>query len=194
MNAAAPDARPDRESGGSTDPGAGAGVTAHGGGSAGDVARPKELARLDAVSAAASAGAEADAGGRGTTGAVWRLSEAGRQLDANLVRLEAGATVAAHAEPELDVLFLAVAGCGTLTAADGSTIALTPHALVWLPRGSRRALTAGPEGLAYLTVHRARPGMRIRLPDDPVLLRQLEEREAEAEFGAGSGGSAGRRR
>jgi|GEM_PF-1207871 len=139
-------------------------------------------------------------------GALWRLAEPGRQLDANLVRLPPGARVAAHAEGVLDVLLLAVAGSGSLRpepipagggaetgggaagggavvgggaaggaeaaggAAEGSTeaggarseeIALAPGAAVWLPRGSRRSLSAGPDGLAYLTVHQRRPGLAV---------------------------------
>jgi hypothetical protein len=34
--------------------------------------------------------------------------------------------------------------------------------LLWLPHGSTRSITAGPQGLAYVTVHRRRPGMQIR--------------------------------
>ncbi|MFE4537148.1 hypothetical protein ACFRKB_19040 [Streptomyces scopuliridis] len=40
-------------------------------------------------------------------GALWRLAEAGRQLDATVVRLPPGAAaVEEHAEPDLDVLLL----------------------------------------------------------------------------------------
>jgi quercetin dioxygenase-like cupin family protein len=94
-------------------------------------------------------------------GALWRLTEQGRQLDSNLVRLPPEARVAPHVEPDLDVLLLVVAGGGTLETDDGART-LAPSTLIWLPRGSSRALTAGDEGLAYLTVHRARPGMTIR--------------------------------
>ncbi|MGW4347553.1 cupin domain-containing protein [Streptomyces sp. NPDC004690] len=96
-------------------------------------------------------------------GVLWKLAEAGRQLDANLVRLAPGGRVAPHAEPELDVLVFVVAGDGVLGAgtadqprplAEGST--------VWLPHGSTRSITAGPDGLSYLTVHRRRPGLWIR--------------------------------
>jgi hypothetical protein len=38
---------------------------------------------------------------------------------------------------------------------------LLPGELVWMPRGSTRSLTAGADGLAYLTVHQRRPGMQI---------------------------------
>ncbi|MBS2963364.1 hypothetical protein KGA66_09930 [Actinocrinis puniceicyclus] len=115
-------------------------------------------------------------------GALWRLAEPGRQLDANLVRLPPGATVEPHTEPDVDVLLLPVAGHGTLRTEQGQ-IALTAHALTWLPRGSRRSITAGPDGLAYLTVHRARTGLRIRLPTDPQALARLEQREEEQEGG-----------
>ncbi|MGK5500416.1 hypothetical protein [Streptomyces sp. URMC 125] len=97
-------------------------------------------------------------------GALWRLAEAGRQLDANLVRLPPGAEVGGHAEDDLDVLLLVVGGGGELEDAAGARRALAPQALVWLPRASRRALRAGPEGLVYLTVHRRRPGMTVRGP------------------------------
>lgn len=42
--------------------------------------------------------------------------------------------------------------------------AVEPGAVVWLPHGTRRALFAGPSGLAYLTVHRRRPGLAIGSP------------------------------
>nr|WP_155074169.1 hypothetical protein [Streptomyces taklimakanensis] len=101
----------------------------------------------------------------GQGGALWRLAESGRQLDANLVRLAPGAVVGEHAENELDVLLLVVAGGGELEDATGARRALAPQALVWLPRTSRRSLRAGPAGLVYLTVHRRRPGMSIRDPE-----------------------------
>jgi quercetin dioxygenase-like cupin family protein len=99
--------------------------------------------------------------GPDAAGALWRLAESGRQLDANVVRLPAGRRVGTHAEPDLDVLLLVVAGGGTLHAAEGAR-PLTPGLLLWLPHGSTRDLAAGPDGLAYLTVHRRRPGMQIR--------------------------------
>ncbi|MDQ0774749.1 quercetin dioxygenase-like cupin family protein [Streptomyces aurantiacus] len=95
------------------------------------------------------------------SGALWKLAESGRQLDANLVHLPAGRSVDAHAEPDLDVLLLVIAGDGTLVTPDGPE-ALTQGRLVWLPRGSTRGLTAHGEGLSYLTVHPRRPGLQIR--------------------------------
>ena len=94
-------------------------------------------------------------------GAVWRLAEPGRQLDANLVRLPPDARIDTHVEPDLDVLLCVVAGDGILDTAVERQ-ALTQGSLLWLPHGSSRALTAGKGGMSYLTVHRRRPGMRIQ--------------------------------
>ncbi|MDR3080123.1 MAG: hypothetical protein LBV60_04215 [Streptomyces sp.] len=94
-------------------------------------------------------------------GALWRLTESGRQLDANVIHLPATHRVDTHTEPDLDVLLLVLAGDGTLTAPD-STQHLGEGALFWLPHGSTRSLAAGEHGMSYLTVHRRRPGMQIR--------------------------------
>jgi quercetin dioxygenase-like cupin family protein len=94
-------------------------------------------------------------------GVVWRLAEAGRQLDANVVNLSAGQVIGSHTEPDLDVLLVIVAGSGTMSTVSGPLL-LLPGELVWLPHGSTRSLAAGADGLAYLTVHQRRPGMQIR--------------------------------
>ncbi|MGW2486184.1 cupin domain-containing protein [Streptomyces sp. NPDC001606] len=96
------------------------------------------------------------------SGVLWKLAESGRQLDANVVRLAPDTRVAAHAEPRLDVLLMVVAGDGVLgqgTAEEPRPLA--EGALVWLPHGATRSITAGPGGLTYLTVHVRRPGMAI---------------------------------
>ncbi|WP_333774624.1 cupin domain-containing protein [Streptomyces sp. IBSBF 3136] len=96
-------------------------------------------------------------------GVLWKLAESGRQLDANVVRLAPGDRVASHREPHLDVLVLVVRGDGVL--GKGSADAPEPlaeGALLWLPHGSTRSITAGGSGLTYLTVHRRRPGIRIQ--------------------------------
>ena len=98
-------------------------------------------------------------------GALWRLAEPSRQLDANLVSLPPNAEVGVHREPDVDVLVVAVAGHGTVHAESGP-VPLSAHRVAWLPRGSSRSITAGPDGLAYLTVHRARTGLRIRSAAD----------------------------
>jgi quercetin dioxygenase-like cupin family protein len=101
------------------------------------------------------------AAGSAEAGALWRLAEPGRQLDANLVRIPPGGHIDTHTEPDLDVLLYVVSGDGTLgTAQDRQP--LTPGSITWLPHGSARSLTAGKDGMSYLTVHRRRPGMQIR--------------------------------
>ncbi|NBM17911.1 hypothetical protein GUY61_20320 [Streptomyces sp. GC420] len=96
-------------------------------------------------------------------GAVWRLGQEGRQLDANLVRLPAGAAVGASVERDLDVLLYVTGGDGRLET-DNGIQELGPGCVVWLPHGTRRALSAGAEGLVYLTAHRRRPGLTVRGP------------------------------
>ncbi|HLT67675.1 MAG TPA: cupin, partial [Microbacterium sp.] len=68
----------------------------------------------------------------------------------------AGDGIAEHAGPELDVLIHVIDGSGTL-ATEAGGLALEPGALVWLPKRSRRAITAGREGLRYLSVHGRKP-------------------------------------
>ncbi|MFH8474674.1 cupin domain-containing protein [Streptomyces sp. NPDC018000] len=115
---------------------------------------PRVLAVLDDLLTAAAPDAR---------GALWQLAEQGRELDANLVRLLPGAEVGEHQEDVLDVLLVVIAGSGRVVAG-GDSLDLTPTTVVWLPRTSRRALVAGPEGLAYVTVHRRRPGLAIKPP------------------------------
>jgi hypothetical protein len=68
-----------------------------------------------------------------------------------------------HTEPDLDVLLLVMAGDGVIDGAQGPQ-PLAEGALLWLPHGSTRSLSAGDRGLSYMTVHRRRPGMRIGRP------------------------------
>lgn len=51
-----------------------------------------------------------------TIAILWRLSETGRQLDANLVHLAARQHIDLHAEPDLDVLIIVMGGSGDLRA------------------------------------------------------------------------------
>ncbi|GAA1553206.1 hypothetical protein GCM10009789_03400 [Kribbella sancticallisti] len=94
-------------------------------------------------------------------GARWTLAEPGRQLDANLIHLPAGRRVDTHTEPDLDALLVVVAGSGTVGTPDDAQPVANGN-LVWLPHGSTRNITAGENGLSYLTVHRRRPGLQIR--------------------------------
>lgn len=95
------------------------------------------------------------------SGARWTLAEPGRQLDANLIHLPAGHQVDTHTEPDLDVVLVVVAGDGAIGTPDG-TQTLAEGNIAWLPHGSTRSVTAGTDGLSYLTIHRRRPGLQIK--------------------------------
>ncbi|MCL6292984.1 hypothetical protein PV749_25070 [Streptomyces sp. ID03-2B] len=118
-------------------------------------ADPRILAVLDTLLASAAPDER---------GALWQLAEPGRELDANLVRLPPDAEVGEHQEDVLDVLLVVLAGAGSVRAGGGRVLDLAPSTALWLPRTSRRALAAGPDGLVYLTVHRRRPGLAIKPP------------------------------
>jgi uncharacterized protein (DUF2249 family)/quercetin dioxygenase-like cupin family protein len=104
------------------------------------------------------------------SGAVWKLQARGRDLDSNIIALPPGGSIDTHTGPDLDVLIHVLAGSGRLTT-ELSTIDLTPGALLWMPRRSRRQFTAGPEGLRYFTVHQRRQALLLdtsRLHDHPA--------------------------
>ncbi|MFF7970180.1 hypothetical protein [Streptomyces sp. NPDC007905] len=96
-------------------------------------------------------------------GVLWKLTESGRQLDANVIRLAPGDRITSHCEPHLDVLLLIVSGDGGLGKGPSEKPEpLTGGTLLRLPHGSTRSITAGGSGLASLTAHSRRPGMRIQ--------------------------------
>lgn len=100
------------------------------------------------------------AGDADPTGAVWSLPIADRQLDANVIRLAPNGGVDEHVGPDLDVLLYVLSGSGELATAL-APVPLKAGSLVWLPKRSRRAIRAGADGLAYLTVHPRRPALTI---------------------------------
>ncbi|OMC41184.1 DUF2249 domain-containing protein [Mycobacterium sp. IS-1264] len=101
------------------------------------------------------------------TGAVWKLQARERDLDSNVIALSAGGTIDSHAGPDLDVLIHVLSGGGRLTTEAG-TIDLSPGALLWLPRRSRRQFAAGPNGLRYLTVHQRRQALVLEPLKSPA--------------------------
>lgn len=117
-----------------------------------------DLPRVVADTNALHAEPDADAG------AVWRLEPAGRQLDANVIRIAADGQIEAHLGPDLDVLLHILAGSGQIVTAT-DPIHVQAGGLVWLPRRSRRAILAGPDGLTYLSVHPRRPALTIATRD-----------------------------
>lgn len=95
----------------------------------------------------------------GIGGVVWKLPHEG-DLDGNLVRLAAGRSIDAHVNDEVDVLLVVRTGGGELTV-DGERHPLDTTTVALVPRGTSRSITAGPEGIAYLSIHRHRSGLHI---------------------------------
>jgi len=95
-------------------------------------------------------------------GAVWSLrhNSPDTELDVNLVRLEAGATIVAHVNAELDVLIVIQSGSAGVLI-DDETHDLLPGMLAFVPKGATRAIAAGEAGCGYLSVHRRRPPLEV---------------------------------
>src|SRR5918992_2426515 len=92
-------------------------------------------------------------------GVIWALAGSG-DLNVNLVRFEAGGGVGEHVNEEVDVLFVGVAGSGSVRV-DGEEHVLSAGTLVFAPRGARRSTGTSSGVFAYLTVHRRRGPLRI---------------------------------
>lgn len=92
----------------------------------------------------------------GGEGAIWTL-DGSEDLNANLVRFEAGKVEVAgeHTNDEVDVLFVGLSGSATVVV-DGEPHPLEVGRVVLAAKGSRRSVTSETESLAYLTVHRRR--------------------------------------
>jgi quercetin dioxygenase-like cupin family protein len=121
-------------------------------------ARPRILCDPAAVAAGSDPGA---------AGAIWKLQSRDRGLDANVIQLPPGGAIGRHEGPDLDVLLHVLRGSGQLGTELG-TLDLRPGALVWLPRRSQRQFTAGPGGLAFLTVHQHRPAAGLSITRRPA--------------------------
>jgi quercetin dioxygenase-like cupin family protein len=95
----------------------------------------------------------------GREGVVWTLEGSG-DLNANLVRFEAGRGVGEHVNDEVDVLIVGVSGAG-LVGVDGEEHPVSNGVVVFVPRGARRSTRATAGDFVYLSVHRRRGPLRI---------------------------------
>ena len=93
------------------------------------------------------------------TGAAWSLPHGG-DLDANMIRLQAGREIEEHVNRDVDVFVVVCAGSGEV-AVDDSTLELRGGVAVLIPRGSRRAIRAGSVGIGYFSIHRRRDALTI---------------------------------
>ncbi|HSP72847.1 MAG TPA: hypothetical protein VLN26_10790, partial [Gaiellaceae bacterium] len=60
-----------------------------------------------------------------------------------------------------DVALVVLDGSGELEL-DGERRPVAAGEVVVLPKGARRVLVAGPDGIRYATVHRRRGGLQVR--------------------------------
>ena len=74
--------------------------------------------------------------------------------------------MAEHANAERDVLVITLAGTG-IVVLDGHEHALHDHTAFLISKGARRRITAGPEGLRYVSVHQRRGPLQIELMATP---------------------------
>ena len=95
----------------------------------------------------------------GQTGVIWTLRESS-DLNANLVRFEAGGGVGEHINDEVDVIFVGVSGTGSVLT-NGEERRLSAGTLVLVRRGARRSILSRSEGFSYLTIHRQRGPLQI---------------------------------
>lgn len=79
-------------------------------------------------------------------------------LNVNLLRFRTGDGVAPHVNAEVDVLLVGVAGEGEILTGEAA-YPLRPGRVVLVPKGRERSTRATSEDFAYLSCHRARPGL-----------------------------------
>ncbi len=89
----------------------------------------------------------------GANGALWGTET--EDLDATVVRWEESKGVETHTNNEVDVIMVVVSGSGQAVV-DGEAQALEPGAVIVIPKGVGRSITATQGALTYLNVHKRR--------------------------------------
>jgi quercetin dioxygenase-like cupin family protein len=92
-------------------------------------------------------------------GPVW--GAASEDLNATILVWPAGEGPGEHVNESRDVLYVVVDGSLEL-AVDGETHTLRQGDALIVPKGARRALVAGPDGVRYATAHLRRGGLEVR--------------------------------
>lgn len=92
-------------------------------------------------------------------GPLW--GTASEELNSTLLAWGPGRGTPEHANAERDVLVVVVAGSAEVVI-DGAAHRLAAPAVMIIPKGAIRRITAGADGVRYLTAHRVRPGLQIR--------------------------------
>ena len=106
-------------------------------------------------------------------GSAWQ-AEIG-DLRARLVVVAPDGELSGHVNREADLVLVGVSGAGVVTV-EGEDLRLGPGVAVLVAMGAHRQVAAGPDGLAFLAVHRRtavsppwrwRPRRRRPWEDDP---------------------------
>ena len=84
-------------------------------------------------------------------GSAWEASV--EDLRARLVVVAAGTELPAHVNREADLVLVGISGTGSVVV-DDHPHPFAPGGVVIVPKGTRRLVTAGTGGLAFLAVHR----------------------------------------
>jgi quercetin dioxygenase-like cupin family protein len=74
------------------------------------------------------------------------------ELNATLLTWPAGHEIATHVNDEREVMLVVLGGSARVTV-DGVAHDLSAEQLLLVPRGCARAITAGPDGVRYLSTH-----------------------------------------
>ena len=93
----------------------------------------------------------------GSQGAIWGTET--EDLNATLVRWDAGSGVATHTNAEVDVIMVVLQGQTTVVL-DGVSVDLGAGDLLVIPKDVSRQVVAGSATLTYLNVHKRRRAMR----------------------------------
>ena len=92
---------------------------------------------------------------------LWGI--ASEDLNVNLVSWPSGGGVDEHTNTARDVLVIVTSGQLAITI-DDHRHALASQECIIIPKGSKRVLRAGNDGVRYLTVHWRRPPMTVDPP------------------------------
>ena len=90
----------------------------------------------------------------GSNGAIWGTES--DDLNATLVRWDAGKGVDAHVNSAVDVVMTVDSGDGSITV-DDELFQISSGSELVIPKGALREITAGNDGITYLNVHQRRP-------------------------------------
>jgi len=99
-----------------------------------------------------------DLGAGSGKGPLW--GTASSDLNATLLAWPPGHATPDHVNEERDVLVVVIEGSASAEI-DGAGHELRAPAAMIIPKGARRRITAGPDGVRYVTTHVVRPGLRI---------------------------------